>query len=504
MLPKHQQSRWLSQTPRISQELPMSQRVVELLQKEQVTFCVDTNILIEFQSLATLPWHEIAPFATSVRVVVPTKVGSEMDNHKSSSGRLRKRAAEFSGWARKIEIEPDGVFVLKENDPLVTIEFGPLFRTSDLDADRFDLADSDSRIVAEAERTARDIPDLILLADDSLPIRLARQAGLPFVRPPPSWRRPDGPDNKDQEISELKRQLGSQPQLIVSFPGADVDNRYVLESPPHVICQNCVSRIVAAALSVDPQVPRSVLERRYPTAVRNTAFGGIYLPPLGAVTSSSLDQYEKEYERYEARLRRWAEELPRILANRGTLLPVYIEIGNQGDRAAEKVHAEAELAGPFHFEPIDLFEDLFDVPSIPEPHMFLTPVVPHRFGEERPRVDKFYLQDEPGSDGSTQMISWRCEEVRQNTTHSLPTLVVADEPRAEGAVTVRTRGASIAREVAVTAPLRAISAPKNLSFYLYLRERLELVPLRYQEALREELTKPGPSCTCVAETSDRR
>lgn len=486
----------------------MSRSIDELLQNEQVTFCVDTNILIEFQSLGTLPWREIAPEATSIRIIVPTKVGAEMDEHKFGSSRLRKRAAEFSGWARRMETDESGCLVLKEDNPRVTIEFGPLFRTSDLDADHFDLADGDNRIVAEVARIAMDTPDVILLADDSLPIRLARQFGLAFARPPTGWRRPDGPDQRDQEISELKRQLGPQPEIVITLPGGEADSRlHVLELPPTVICQDCENRIVAAVLALDPRVPRSVLEKRYPTAVDRGGFASIYIPPIGTVTSSSLDQYEEEFKRYKLNLRRWASSLPALLTGQGTLLPLEIDISNKGTRAAEKVHAQAELTGKFHFEPIDRFdtllEDFLEVPSVPEPY-FPSTYLRNEPKEARPRVDKFYLQDKPEPNGSTQMISWRCEELRQNTIHKLPALIVADEPDAEGALTVRSRGASIANEVSVTAPLRAIAVPKCYPFHVYLRERLELVPFRYQEALRQELAKPAPKCTCEADTSDRQ
>jgi hypothetical protein len=173
------------------------------------------------------------------------------------------------------------------------------------------------------------------------------------------------------------------------------------------------------------------------------------------VTSSSFDSYEAEYQRYEAHLRLWAGGLPQILAKRGTLLLLYVAISNQGDRAAEKVHLQAELTGAFHFEPIELFdnllEDLLDVPSVPEPY-FPGNFRASDFRDERQRVDEFYLRDEPEQEGAAKMISWRCEELRQNTTFSLPALIVADAPGAQGSLTLRTRGALIAKEISLTAP----------------------------------------------------
>lgn len=343
-----------------------------LLQNETVIFCVDTNILIEFKSLGSLPWREIAPAVSHVRVIVPTKVGSEMDRHKNSSGRLRKLARDFSTWAKRMETEDGAQFVLKSADPAVTIEFAPHYRTSELDADHFDLSDDDNRVVAEAFRLSSDNPDVILLADDSLPIRLARQVGLPWVRPPAEWRRQESPDEKDREISELKRQIGAQPNLTIFFPqGDETTRKHKFEKPPRDICKDCVELIVRSALTSTPKVPRNVLEKRYPTSVERAPFGMV-LTPFGSVTAKDLDRYADQYLKYEEHLRRWARSLPDILSKKATFHPLRIDIRNDGDKAAENVHVEAELSGPFHFEPTDYFdkllEDFLDVPRVPEPY----------------------------------------------------------------------------------------------------------------------------------------
>jgi hypothetical protein len=43
----------------------------ELLAEADVTFCVDTNILIEVKPPGDLPWREHPPSAYSVRIIVP-------------------------------------------------------------------------------------------------------------------------------------------------------------------------------------------------------------------------------------------------------------------------------------------------------------------------------------------------------------------------------------------------------------------------------------------------
>jgi hypothetical protein len=359
----------------------MTMTVAENLAATEVVFCLDTNILVEFRSPAELPWKELAPNATTIRLIVPTKVGTEMDQHKFSSGRLRKRAAEFAELARRIEDSEDHPVRLStpDADIALTIEFGPLYRTKDLDGEKFDLDDPDNRVVAEATMIAREIPELILLADDSLPIRLARHVGLLHVRPPRSWRRPADGDERDETIADLRRQLGPQPKLVLNFPAtADHNRRHDLVSPPDGICEDCVDRIYRTALALDPQVPRSTLEARYPSA-RPMSLGAYQIPsitPVGGVSSGMLDRYEQEFDSYRRHLHIWASGLSKILSKPGVMRPIDIEIGNEGDRAADKVHLEATLSGPFHFLAIDHFdvvlEDMLEVPDVPKPYLIPT------------------------------------------------------------------------------------------------------------------------------------
>ncbi len=484
----------------------MTMTVAECLAATEVVFCLDTNILVEFRSLAELPWKELAPNATSIRLIVPTKVGTEMDQHKFSSGRLRKRAADFAELARRIEDSEDRPVRLSppDADIAVTIEFGPLYRTKDLDGEQFDLDDPDNRVVAEATMIARNIPDLILLADDSLPIRLARHVGLLHVRPPRSWRRPADGDERDETIADLRRQLGPQPNLVLNFPAtADHNRRYDLVSPPDGICEDCVDRIYRTALALDPQVPRSTLEARYPSA-RPMSLGAYQIPsitPVGAVSSGMLDRYEREFESYRRHLRIWASGLPKILSKPGVMRPIDIEIVNEGDRAADKVHLEATLSGPFHFLAIDHFdialEDLLEVPDVPKP--YLTPYFGDGPDLGTPRVDAFYPLDEPDDDDAepSRRISWRCEELRQGVRFILPCIVVAEKAEGQGALVVTARGALQAKAVTLTAPLKLSALPHPGPFANYLLNHLALVPLHYRRALAAELSATDRPCNCT-------
>ena len=477
----------------------MTSKVTELLAAEQVTIAIDTNIIIQCHALATLPWRELAPAATLVRVIIPAKVVSEMDQHKFSSGRLRKRAAEFSDLVRRMEHNDYGPLVLKDNEPQVTVEFGGLFKSSELDGERFELTNPDSRIVAEVVRTSEGVNELVFLADDGGIVRLAYDAGLPRVRPPPSWRRSEGPDERDEEISDLKRQLGAQPLLVVAFPDGETEERHhSFRQPPNRICPHCVERIVAATLRVDPQVPRLELEERYPDARRPSNYGRftVSFPIPGQVNSSDLDDYEEDYAAFEKNVRSWVGMLPTMLRS---IFPLSIEVGNDGTKAADRVHLEAVLNGSFHFRPLDMFDtllkEMLEPPDVPRTFSFEQPYLQDLLDRQQ-RLDQFYSQDEPDAAGGTRRITWRCDEFRQSTRYSIPTLIVAEKPLAKGAITVTAGAAELAKKTTLAAPLQLRVDASSGSFAAYLRDRLALVPSKYHDELLIELQRPDTGCTC--------
>lgn len=156
--------------------------VVDLLGAEAVVLVVDTNLLVEFQSLDRLPWADFVPNARSIRIIVPTTVAEEMDAHKKKAGKLRRRGLEFNRIVKAIEASQDETAVLNAA-VRTTVEFGPLYRRSELDGDLFDLEDPDGRIVAEFSLLRQEIPSAVLITDDSKPLRWARKMGLPHSGP---------------------------------------------------------------------------------------------------------------------------------------------------------------------------------------------------------------------------------------------------------------------------------------------------------------------------------
>ena len=120
------------------------------IEDESVTFVVDTNILIEFQSLERINWKLLCPRAKSVRIVVPASVISEMDRHKHGRGRLRRRAFEFNKLLLAIE-DGDGANAALQNDHVeLRMHLMKRYARKELDDGRLSFEVPDDLIVAEA------------------------------------------------------------------------------------------------------------------------------------------------------------------------------------------------------------------------------------------------------------------------------------------------------------------------------------------------------------------
>jgi hypothetical protein len=471
-----------------------------VLNDTRITFCVDTNVLVEFKPLDQIPWRQIAPNATTIHIVVVTKVGEEMDDHKKKTGRLRRRALEFAQIARRIEESTDGRAMLRESDPQVTIAFAPIYRRPELDGDLYDLDDKDGRIVAEVVRFRRDSPGVVLLADDHKPRRWARQTGLPWERPPESWRREEGPDERDKEIAALKRELGAQPAFSIEFPEAATNDRneLIFEPAPATSCSACRDQLASAILAANPKVSRDKSIARYGLARPDPFRPSIWISHQ--LTESDLERYEDEYNKFEEDVRWWADNQQSLFDTLRLVLPIGVEITNSGDRAAERVLVELELMGPFHFELHEGIEDVtggwLTAPSPPRPRGLLPHLeLPFVSAQEPGKPHVFYLLDGPESDEPASRLVWRCEEFRHGQTFILPSIVRATREAARGALKARISSAVVAKAVEATAVLICLDKNSERNkFCSSLERRIALFPTQYQEPVRRALAAATHDC----------
>ena len=110
---------------------------------------------VEFQSLERINWSLLCPRATSVRIVVPATVVREMDKHKRSTGRRRRRAFEFNKLLQVIE-DGDGTNARLQNEFVeLSLTLMERFARSELEEGKLSFEVADDLIVAEAVKSQR-------------------------------------------------------------------------------------------------------------------------------------------------------------------------------------------------------------------------------------------------------------------------------------------------------------------------------------------------------------
>ncbi|TWA89391.1 hypothetical protein [Bradyrhizobium stylosanthis] len=175
-----------------------------------------------------------------------------------------------------------------------------------------------------------------MLADDSKPIRLARQAGLPYTRPLPEWRRQEGPDERDIEIVELKREIGAHPILTLSLADVGEQNRLLIEDNPKAAEDACRKAFAEAAVESEPQTSREALIKRYGLYSPGPYDLAVHLRGVSGLEESQLQGYENDYRRFVNKSQEIAKTLHVMLSAFGFTRHIDISAGNAGDRLQKK------------------------------------------------------------------------------------------------------------------------------------------------------------------------
>ena len=218
------------------------------IQKENITFVIDTNILIEFDQIAQIDWRLLCPNAKLISIIVPSTVVREMDEHKKSKHRIRSRALDFNKLLIEIEDGNGKDTILQNNLVDLRLILMTRYAQNVLPQEKLSFAVADDLIVAETVRFAQDHPEAIFLADDNNARRTAREMGIMVARPAEKWRRKEPRDPRDARIEELERQLGAMPKLSLELLTGDANavtfQTLDSEAIPDAFCDRVVNLIL--------------------------------------------------------------------------------------------------------------------------------------------------------------------------------------------------------------------------------------------------------------------
>ena len=462
------------------------------IQKENIIFVIDTNILIEFQPIAQLDWRLLCPNAKSINIIVPSTVVREMDGHKRSKNRIRSRALDFNKILLEIE-DGNGLDTRLQSEHVeLHLMLMPRYAQEDLRQGKLSLEVDDDMIVAETVRFAQDHPDAIFLADDNNARRTAREMGIKVARPVEEWRRKEPKDQRDAQIEKLERQLGAMPELSLELPTGDANTVTFQTLDPEAIPDAFCDRVADFILERNPSYSRDeLLERHNLPATRKNSPFSTYNPY--SVSVNDVDKYCHEYREFKERVIAWSRRFPELLNQIGFIVPIQVEISNEGHAFAEHVEVTVSASTGYSFISNDFVRSYLELgckpPDPPSEHGRLAHITdfPNFFEQQRLNQkdpSRFYLRDKPGKTQVVSDISYECERFRHGSVAVLSSAMLKENSAPSGGLlTVRASSASLADFVEVSCPIRVELGQRLEDFKEYLQSRLFFFPEEVRDSI---------------------
>ena len=464
------------------------------IQEQSVTFVVDTNILIEFKAINQIDWELLCPRAQAVRIVVPTTVVRQIDRHKTSTGRLRRRALEFNKLLRKIE-DGDGETAALEHDRLkLSLTLMPRYAREELPGEKLSFAIDDDLIVAETAKFTQDNADAIFLADDNNARRTAREMCIPVARPAEEWRRSEPRDKRDARIEELERQLGAMPKLSLSLLTGD-ENEVVFEpiyadEIPNEFCE----RVAKSIIERNPGVSFEELLKRHNLENAQEAHRGLRLQHRFSVSVRDVEQYCLDYEEFKEGVLEWSRSMPNVLSQLDFVVPIQIEIANNGEAFAEDVEIAVSVSTGFSFVPNRFVRSYLEMKcKAPDPpsrtgEFFRLPTLFEHQRDNRRDPFSFHAEKLADEGAAASHISYECERFRHGTRSVLrSSLVKETNAPSGGQLIVQASSASLAEPIEVRRPIKVNPASRTVNLKEHLWQRLFFFPVGVREAVAEGL-----------------
>ncbi len=463
------------------------------IQDENITFVIDTNILIEFESIAQIDWRLVCPNAMSINIVVPSMVVREMDRHKKGTGRILRRALDFNKILLEIE-DGNGLDIKLQSDHVdLHLMLMPRYTQEDLHHGKLSLEVADDLIVAETVKFTQEHPDAIFLADDNNARRTAREMDINVARPAEEWRRKEPKDPRDARIEELERQLGAIPELSLELLMGGTNTVTFQTLDPKAIPDAFCDRVANLILERNPCYSRDELLERHnlPTTQKPSLFS-TYNPY--SVSVNDVDKYCHDYRKFKERVIAWSRRFPELLNKIDFVAPIHLKISNEGYAFAEHVEVSVSASNGYGFISNDIVRSYLELgckpPDPPSKDSYLSPVSSFLKQRGLPQKDpfEFYFGDAPDQEHLTSDISYVCERFRHGSRAVLSSALFKENNAPSGGLlTVRASSASLADPVEVRYPIRVKQEQRSEDFKAYLRSQLFFFPEEVRDSISTAL-----------------
>ncbi|MES0183056.1 PIN domain-containing protein [Mesorhizobium sp. M0025] len=456
---------------------------------------VDSNILLHFGNVENLKWNELFPDSSSVTVFICAQVQKEIDSHKGTvTGYMHNRTREYQKILRSAEANADYRYRSNIN---IGVEFVFLDRPrdSELDDQAFDLTEPDSRIVAQLLHASDSGGlEMIMVANDARPIRVARQHGMKAVRPD-AWEQVrtelESPATMRlrAENKELRERLSAHPNTVLARLEEQIEHRIFAGFDSHFDPDTFFKKLKAKLLKCHGlQTPESVARQHDVVADP----WGFDIPRLGKVSMKDINNYAEEISVFTENIRELdAAVFYQLIENLALIGSFAMVLANQGTKPDESVSVELAFVSEGNFiDPEALHDSMklgLEVPSPPAPLMTdfssFADQLATRHGQDHEFVD---VSNESG--GRTKR--YLCKRFQHGTEKEFFDLFLSADPNTPSAIEITVRAhylpTPIVRRVHVLPVPTHFSEPDVLNL---LREAHRLMPPEQSELLRRAVAE---------------
>jgi hypothetical protein len=341
-----------------------------------VTYFPDSNVFLQCKPLSDVDW-KTQTSAGEIRLLISPIIQREIDRLKGDGrGRRADRARKTATLFRSILHSNDGVVIVRESKPRVTLAFAPTSTREVVPPADLDLSYADERLVAEilAYRSVHPGVDAMLLSLDIGPLLAARRHGLPCVEVPDDWLLLPEPNEAERKLALLERRVHALESTraeiqIIAEDGSEqeVSNfDFDLQS-----CRDFTPQEIAELMDMIRQNHPMATDFSQDRSAEAKFFGramGIvhdWKPP----TETEIQRYQTEtYPGWLNDAERFLEALPSVLDLARREKTVRFRVKNSGNFPAENVIVQLRTYGDLTFRsPSDIEKKSSGRPKLPDP-----------------------------------------------------------------------------------------------------------------------------------------
>lgn len=302
----------------------------------------DTNLFFECLRLPDLPWADLA--ADPIELLLVKPVLDELDRHKKTQGRTRKRALEVFQLLRPLLSGPVRPHEIRPATPQVTLRLAiDLKPAPGLEA-LYNLDTTDEYLVAIVHTLQQQSTNARLLTHDTGPAAVAQAHKVACFMIPDGWLRPAEQSAEEKRVAELEREVQllrrQEPTLVLKAPHA---------SEKGILQHEVLSLTPLDTADIDHAIDR--LKAAHPPA----SFDEPPVLPkeirgLGSIEStppSALAQNKYLGETYPAWLETCRHRISNLHAALSEPFPFVVEVvlENAGSRPAQDLRIEFKVEG---------------------------------------------------------------------------------------------------------------------------------------------------------------